>query len=277
MARSRNIKPSLFKNELLGVSDPLHTVLFIGLWTIADREGRLEDRPMRIKAEVFPYRDGLSVEPLLQWLHKHGFIVRYVVEGRACIQIVNFAKHQNPHKNEVESDIPEMSRATPEITGAVCEDSGAASDFIGTAPADSLLLIPDSLNTDSLKLNPDSLTSLEPQAASKPAAVEHPDELADVDPFPCVGMSKEYRLTQSLMATWVKAYPNLDVLAEMRKAQAWCVTNASNRKTTGGMPKFLNSWLCSATNGPNRGPPRAPPPKLPTSKLSDQLRERMKR
>lgn len=52
MARSRNIKPGLFKNEVLGVADPIYTILFQGLWVLADREGRLEDRPMRIKAET---------------------------------------------------------------------------------------------------------------------------------------------------------------------------------------------------------------------------------
>ena len=30
-------------------------LLFVGLWTIADRNGRLEDRPKRIRAELFPY------------------------------------------------------------------------------------------------------------------------------------------------------------------------------------------------------------------------------
>ena len=62
MARSRNIKPSLFKNEVLGVADPLYTILFEGLWVLADREGRLEDRPLRIKAEarVVWQREGVA-------------------------------------------------------------------------------------------------------------------------------------------------------------------------------------------------------------------------
>ena len=48
MARARNIKPALFKNEVLGVADPIATLLFIGLWTLADRRGILEDRPLQI-------------------------------------------------------------------------------------------------------------------------------------------------------------------------------------------------------------------------------------
>lgn len=50
MARARNIKPAFFMNDELAEIDPLGRLLFIGLWTIADREGRLEDRPARHKS-----------------------------------------------------------------------------------------------------------------------------------------------------------------------------------------------------------------------------------
>lgn len=109
MARARNIKPALFKNEVLGVADPMATLLFIGLWTLADRRGILEDRPLRIKAEVFPYRDGIDADGLLAWLDCNGFIERYSVDGIACIQINNFEKHQNPHKNEDPSSLPDTA------------------------------------------------------------------------------------------------------------------------------------------------------------------------
>jgi len=33
----------------------LARLLYPGLWMLADREGRLEDRPLRIKAEILPY------------------------------------------------------------------------------------------------------------------------------------------------------------------------------------------------------------------------------
>ena len=100
MARARNIKPGLFKNEVLGVADPIYTLAFEGLWLLADREGRLEDRPLRIKAETFPYRDGVDINAILDWLKENDFITRYTVAGKAFIQINNFGKHQNPHKNE---------------------------------------------------------------------------------------------------------------------------------------------------------------------------------
>lgn len=144
MARARNIKPALFKNEVLGVADPMLTLLFEGLWLLADREGRLEDRPLRIKGELFPYREGLDMDALLNWLASNGFIVRYQVDGKRYIEIDNFVKHQNPHRNEPESEIPSVS------DGCTTSDFGRSTpDELGSAPADSLsldsgFLIPDS-------------------------------------------------------------------------------------------------------------------------------------
>jgi hypothetical protein len=85
--------------------EPLTRLLFAGLWTIADREGRLLDRPRKIKAEVLPY-DEYDVGSGLAQLEEHGFIRRYAVAGVCCIQIVNWSKHQSPHPREAPSELP---------------------------------------------------------------------------------------------------------------------------------------------------------------------------
>lgn len=105
MARARNIKPGFFRNADL-VELPVETrLLFIGLWTLADREGRLEDRPKQIKMEVFPC-DDINVEAGLAMLQQSGFLVRYEINGKKYAQVVNFTKHQMPHHKEVVSEIP---------------------------------------------------------------------------------------------------------------------------------------------------------------------------
>jgi hypothetical protein len=108
MARTRSIKPGFFDNEILGDLPPLTRLLFIGLWTIADREGRLEDKPRRIKKMLMGYDDvdADGVDQMLQSLHDTGFIFRYSIDGNNYIQIVNFLKHQNPHIREKASEIP---------------------------------------------------------------------------------------------------------------------------------------------------------------------------
>lgn len=108
MARTRSIKPSFFDNEILGDLPPLTRLLFIGLWGIADREGRLEDRPKRIKKELLGYDDVSTdeVSGMLQSLHDTGFIIRYAMQDKDYIQVINFGKHQNPHVKEKASEIP---------------------------------------------------------------------------------------------------------------------------------------------------------------------------
>jgi len=106
MARTRYLRPGFFKNETLASLTPYHRLLFAGLWLIADRAGRLEDRPRRIKAELFPY-DDLTVEAVNRMLDDlsdgDGFIERYEAGGAKVIQIRKWSEHQRPHSNEARS------------------------------------------------------------------------------------------------------------------------------------------------------------------------------
>lgn len=149
--RARNLKPGLFRNERLGSADPLLTILFEALWCMADREGRLEDRPLRICALAFPYRRRVTekhVDAMLQWLNDEKFIARYMADGVRCIQVIEFLTHNNPHKKEAPSKIPPLtgvSHATS--TGPAPDQPDARTEKGGTSPASSLN--PSSLNPES--------------------------------------------------------------------------------------------------------------------------------
>ncbi len=123
MARLRTIKPGFFLDEELAECEPLARLLFAGLWTIADREGRLEDRPRRIKAECLPY-DECDCDALLDELAGRGLIVRYEAAGRPYIAIPSWHKHQQPHYKEAPSVIPAPTGAPADsysaepVTGA---------------------------------------------------------------------------------------------------------------------------------------------------------------
>lgn len=108
MARARNIKPGFFENELLAELGAFDRLLFLGLWTLADREGRLEDRPKRIKIKLFP-GDDYDVERGLEALAGKGFIRRYQAEGYAVVEVCNFLKHQKPHGTEKDSTLPDAN------------------------------------------------------------------------------------------------------------------------------------------------------------------------
>lgn len=174
MGRARNIKPGFFKNEDLGECSPWARLCFAGLWTLADREGRLEDRPKRIKGELFPF-DSIEVEPLLLELERFKFIVRYESEGMKAIQIMEFAKHQTPHYTEKGSVIkpPELLESDMHDECSNPENSGELRNQVpikgGSQPPDSLIpdsLIPDCANPGSS--NPDSGTpKASPRATRK--------------------------------------------------------------------------------------------------------------
>lgn len=152
MARARNIKPSFFTNDELGDVNPLARLLFIGMWTIADFKGCFEYKPKRLKVQLLPY-DDCDIEQLVNDLEKSGFISIYSVRGRKYIKAINFAKHQNPHKNEREggSEIPDIDEADVEEEEKSLKNNEWANiennrEQDGTDRADSLNLIPDSLN-----------------------------------------------------------------------------------------------------------------------------------
>lgn len=167
MARARNIKPSFFQNEDLGELCPLARLFFIGLWTVADYKGCVEFRPKRLKVQLLPY-DECDTELLAKNLEHSGHVAIYSVKGQRYIKVINFEKHQNPHKNERQmgSDIPDICDADAQPVDFADveknrEENGTTREQNGTAPADSLLLIPDSPipqpdsltpQTDSLKL-----------------------------------------------------------------------------------------------------------------------------
>jgi hypothetical protein len=133
MARKRYLKPGFFKNEDLAEIPFEYRILFQGLWCWADREGRLEDRPMRLKADIFPY-DNIDFNAGLDLLQEKGFIVRYAttVKGKIfnAIQIETFTEHQDVHINEQKTIIPALA---PYLHGAstvqVPHENGGSTPF----------------------------------------------------------------------------------------------------------------------------------------------------
>lgn len=164
MARARNIKPGLFKNELLAERDPAVRLLFIGLWTLADREGRIENRPKRIKLELFPY-DHCNIEEMLAQLEEDQFIERYQIAGKSVILICNFLKHQTPHGTEKDSELPDKDGSLTvherNNNGYVTGNKRSNNVKLTLEECEPIVVAPDNnaLNPESLILNTDLLNS----------------------------------------------------------------------------------------------------------------------
>lgn len=117
MARIRSVKPSFFMSRAVKKLTDKQKLVWQGLWPNADDEGRLLDEPGILVGLLW----ALSVtEPkldqILDDLHRHGRIIRYVVAGERYIQVTNWKEHQK------------ISKPTPSLIPPVplVEDSGSA-------------------------------------------------------------------------------------------------------------------------------------------------------
>lgn len=183
MARARNIKPSFFTNDDL-VELPFETrLLFIGLWTLADREGRIVDRPKKIKMEIFP-SDDVDCDASIRMLEERGFIERYTFGSHKVIEVMKFGKHQSPHSTERDSAMPSRDgfytvnerNKSGGITGEFQHltqeqlENNVKKPFSNVIPE-----LDNALNPESGILNPESITlpaAKAPDRRSKPRGSE---------------------------------------------------------------------------------------------------------
>jgi hypothetical protein len=105
MARIRTIKHEFFYSEQVTSVSAFARLFFIGLWTVADRDGRMQWAPRKLKAQIFPY-DDVEVYKLAEELTAAGLMHIYEIDGQAYAWIPGFAKHQRPHPKEPESTVP---------------------------------------------------------------------------------------------------------------------------------------------------------------------------
>lgn len=235
MTRTRFLKPGFFKNEELAALPFEGRLLFQGLWLMADREGRLEDRPNRIKAEVFPFDPALDINALLAQLASTNSIERYRAGFVAVIQVVNFGKHQHPHPREIASVLP------PKRTNQG-QTQARPRPRLGQAQA-----TPKTSGSSDPNSNSDPLPAGESREATGADAAAAPSPALLT--FPCIGQgAKTWALTWAQVEAWREAYPHLDIESECRKALVWVQADGVRRKTAGGMGRFLVRWLNRAVD-----------------------------
>jgi hypothetical protein len=114
MARIRTVKPDLFRHEGLFEAEqetglPLR-LAFIGLFTVADREGVFRWQPRQMKLDIMPY-DNVDFSRVLDALATRHFIVRYACGDDEYGLIPTFRKHQVINNREKSSDFPGIEQA----------------------------------------------------------------------------------------------------------------------------------------------------------------------
>ena len=137
--RIRTIKPEFWSSEDIAALDYFDRLVFIGLWSMADDEGRLQGDARLIRSQLFPIddhigessvrthgaltEDSLSIHDTLMHLSNGGQITLYEgCNGRTYIQVTNFTEHQRINRPTA-SKYPAPTRENTITHGVLTEDS----------------------------------------------------------------------------------------------------------------------------------------------------------
>lgn len=209
MARIRTIKPEFFRHEELFEAEretglPLR-VAYAGLWTSADREGRFVWAPRTLKLDCLPY-DDVDFSRVLDALSTRGFIVKYAVDGKEYGYIPSWKSHQIINNREKESILPE-----PNETNSMTRDA----------------------RVDDACPTPLNLPQGEGKGKEGKGTIG-----ADAPDSGYAFEGKIIKLRRKALDDWVKAFPNLDLIAELTARDAWL---ASDGATDGDRKRWFVS------------------------------------
>lgn len=129
MPRKRMIDPSIWTDESFGELSERGRLLFIGLFSMADDEGRGEASAKVLKGKIFPYDEGLRVADVSKTLKEIGSKMSvdfYARNGREYYAFKNWRTWQKVEK-------PTQSRIPAPIDGGKGENY-AFDDNSPTAP-----------------------------------------------------------------------------------------------------------------------------------------------
>lgn len=216
MSHIRDLKPEFFTDEDISNLEPLVRLFFQGLWTQADRQGRLPDRPKQLKTLILPY-DTLDPNKALKTLaepKEHSgkpFIYRYIANNCKYIQIVNWNKHQKPHNSEVNSIIP-LSTEVYSMLYSIDKKDNKHSRHGATQ----------------LKLENGFVSVRKPLEILK--------GLKLYENYPQL-----LKRLPEMIPIWKQSCPGVNIELEIKKAHAWELENTKKRKID--KIKFLGAWM----------------------------------
>lgn len=108
--------------------------------------------------------------------------------------------------------------------------------------------------------NSDSNESLCPEPSAEDSKREKPPDQPDLDlidpvvqTIPTNKFNTEgelFRVRQSKVDEYQATYAGVDVVQKLREMRQWCMDTPVKRKTLGGMPRFINTWLQREQNKP---------------------------
>jgi hypothetical protein len=219
------IKHDLYMDEEIAKCSIPARYAFPAMWTIADRLGRLEYRPQKLKAMIYPY-DDVDMAALVEELISARAVIKYEVDGRSYLEIRTFVEHQHIAAHEAASKIP-----APESNGHVgkCTEISIQESTLPDISENGEKCIP------TITITPTVTDTITSTARAREDETDLP--LAD---------GTTYHVEVDISSELRKAYPKVDVAGELKKMRVWLIANPGKRKTRRGILRFINAWLSRA-------------------------------
>ena len=99
MARKRFLTPDIWSDAFIAKLSPQERLLFIGMITLADDEGRLRASPSYLKGEIFP-EDALTEQEVGalrdRLARRKSSVYLYKVAGMSFVLLPKWCKYQAP-------------------------------------------------------------------------------------------------------------------------------------------------------------------------------------
>lgn len=121
MARRRFIHPVLWQDEAVTKMTRDERLLFVGMVTIADDEGRIVGSPAHLLGAIYPYDEDVTPKKIREWrdgvCSKNPNVVCYVSGGHEYLAFLRWAEWQKP-SHPIRSKLPKPPRKNPEESAA---------------------------------------------------------------------------------------------------------------------------------------------------------------
>lgn len=117
MARKRMIDPSIWQSEDFSRLSTLAKLVFIGLFSLADDEGRGRCNPVYLKSTLFPYEENIrsaDIDKTLSEISSNMSVVLYSCDGSNYYSLLSWDTFQKIDRPS-QSKIPEYNENTMEL------------------------------------------------------------------------------------------------------------------------------------------------------------------
>lgn len=128
MARKRMIDPGIWSSEDFSKLSSFSKLIFIGLFSLADDEGRGKANPSYLKSMLFPYEEGIrsaDIKKTLQEIASTMSVIFYTHDEKEYYALKSWGKFQTINRPSP-SDVPDPPSDSLNVHGGLTEDSVSA-------------------------------------------------------------------------------------------------------------------------------------------------------